>query len=632
MQIQKMSSTFSIDVVVSLLRLLFFDLFSSIMKSLSVFFLSFVLTCVFTSAGFSDVTNFSEDKTLIDFDQIWFFNDSDQDLGSDWRQVDYDDSSWSRGAALLGYDTNNRRNRWPAPGLQTMLTENLNTYYFRKSFDYQGSHENLALRIEQIIDDAAVYYLNGEEIARSELMPEGSITHSTRAIRATDPWRDNETLMVMNPPLRQGRNVFAVSVHNQNPSSSDICFGVKVSVGSLAINPPALYLTWQQDPTTTMTIHWHTQETVEDIVLQYQPASGGELTIVPAKSKPMVFSDRIVHTVELTGLQPNADYRFRVAVDDSKNFSPYYLFRTMPTTAESPIRIALGGDVRHRRDWMAEVNREATRFDPHFIVWGGDLAYADGLKERVGLWYEFFDVMLDTLVTPAGRVIPVIFGIGNHEIVGHFYWGANRGRDSYIDSDDYREMISPYYYNLFAFPGHPGYGVLDFADYMSIILLDTDHSGPVEGKQTEWLAKVLAERTHIPNVFPVYHYPAFPSVRPYSGDTPVRIRQNWTPLFEQYGVELAFENHDHAYKRTVPVLRESEQPGGIIYFGDGAWGVGERVPREPSQEWYLERTMSMRHLILLALQDDSRDIKIISREGNIIDHFIDRVGERAQQR
>jgi len=584
-----------------------------------------------SSVSFSG-TDLIVEQTVVEFDAVWRYNDSDQDLGSDWVLLDYDDSAWASGEGLLGYDTRGRRDRWPEPGLQTELTENLLTYYFRTTFEYDGPMENRALQIEQIIDDGAVYYLNGKEIARSDLIPDGRVTFTTSARTHTDPWREHETLFVASPPLRQGRNVLAVSVHNNNRRSSDICLGARVSVGQAAIDPLALYLTWQRDPTTTMTIHWHTEGEVGTAALQYGPIDGGTKQTVFADSKPMVYSDRIVQTVELTDLDPDTVYQFRVIVDESNNSSPNYLFRTMPTTTEKPIRIALGGDVLHRREWMEEVSREAARFDPHFIVWGGDLAYADGREDRVDRWYTFFDVMLDTLITNEGRVIPVIFGIGNHEIVGGYYWRAGRGRDSYEDTDAYREEIAPYYYNLFAFPGHPGYGVLDFGDYMSIILLDTDHSGPVEGTQTEWLAKILADRAHVPNIFPVYHVPAYPSVRSYDGRTSVSIREHWMPLFERHGVELAFENHDHAYKRTVPTLRGREDATGIVYVGDGAWGVGERDPRSPSEEWYLEVSMSMRHLILLSLQNDFRDMKTISREGELIDHFIDQVGERARER
>ena len=44
----------------------------------------------------------------------------------------------------------------------------------------------------------------------------------------------------------------------------------------------------------------------------------------------------------------------------------------------------------------------------------------------------------------------------------------------------------------------------------------------------------------------------WPSVR--GGGQPARnIKDHWITLFEQHGVRLAFENHDHAYKRTYPI-------------------------------------------------------------------------------
>src|SRR5687767_7031870 len=41
--------------------------------------------------------------------------------------------------------------------------------------------------------------------------------------------------------------------------------------------PVALYLTWQRDPVTTMTVHWHTDwtEGFTDSVLEYREAAGG---------------------------------------------------------------------------------------------------------------------------------------------------------------------------------------------------------------------------------------------------------------------------------------------------------------------------------------------------------------------
>ncbi len=388
--------------------------------------------------------------------------------------------------------------------------------------------------------------------------------------------------------------------------------------------PVAMYLSWQQDPTTTMTIQWHSESEMQSPELEYRRADGGQWAKVVAESRPMPYSDRYIHTVELTQLAPESYYNFRLLdVDASGRHSPFYSFRTMPATIDKPLRIGVGGDVLHRQSWMEEMNRVAMRYDLDFIVWGGDLAYADGRPESVGRWYAFFDAMMNTLIEEDGRVVPVVMGIGNHEVRGGYYWRHHEGgRDAYENTDAFRESIAPYFYSLFAFPGHPGYGVLDFGDYLSLIILDSHHSGPIDCVQRDWLEQTLADRQNIDFVYPVYHVPAYPSARNFNDGVNVEIREHWVPLFEQYGIQVAFENHDHTYKRTVPILSGSEDPEGIVYIGDGAWGVGERTPRTPEESWYLHRTASMRHFILVTLQESFQDFKVISREGNLIDHYI----------
>lgn len=565
----------------------------------------------------------SEATILVPFGAVWRYHDQNVDLGTDWRMPDYDDQAWPEGPAILGYSTAPARTaQWPEPGLQTTMQENLVTYYLRHRFDYEGPLTGIELEIEQIIDDGAVYYLNGVEIARSALMPEGEIGFGTRATAFTNPWHDHEVLLIPNPPIRLGRNVLAVSLHNNAPGSSDICIGAQVRVVEKTRRPAALYLTWQRDPTTTMTIQWHTIGDTGPASLSYGPVDNGHRQEIAASTHPMPFSDRLIHTVELTGLQPAGEYKFQLHHVEPDLSSPVYRFRTMPTTNDQPVRMAIGGDVRHRQVWMEEMNAVAMRFDLDLIVWGGDLAYADGRADRLQNWEEFFDAMLNTLIDDSGRVVPVLFGIGNHEVVGGYFGGGGRGADAYEDTDAFRAAIAPYYYSLFAFPGHPGYGVLDFGDYLSIILLDTDHSGPIVGKQTQWLEEVLAARTDVPHVFPVYHVPAFPSHRAFDGGPSPRVRAHWVPLFERYGIHVAFEHHDHTYKRTVPIRDGRQSADGIIYIGDGTWGVGERIPREPHEDWYLEQTKAIRHAIIVSIQNGWRDIKVISREGRLIDHVM----------
>lgn len=401
-----------------------------------------------------------------------------------------------------------------------------------------------------------------------------------------------------------------------------ICFfGAILAVGSVFWNggcnqadgpaePLGIYLTWQGDPLTTMTVDWHTLAAEGYApVLEFREQGRRTWTRAAGASVPFPHSDRTVHRIELASLKPATNYEFRFSRQ-----SRVYSFRTMPADLSRPIRFATGGDTRVQQDWMENVNRQAMQYDLDFIVWGGDLAYCNGAPENVGNWYEWFDAIKNTLITPEGRVIPIIVGIGNHEV--------SRGtrHEEYEQNDAHRLQIAPYFYTLLAFPGQPGYATLDFGSYLSLLLLDTGHSNPIAGAQTEWLERQLAERSEVPHIIPVYHVPGYPSHRPFTFLNSLLVRQLWAPLFERYGVQVAFENHDHTYKRTHPIRGGKVQEDGIVYIGDGAWGVRTRVG-DGFGEWYIAKAASARHCILVTLEEDRRHFLMVDEDGQVIDEY-----------
>ena len=143
---------------------------------------------------------------------------------------------------------------------------------------------------------------------------------------------------------------------------------------------------------------------------------------------------------------------------------------------------------------------------------------------------------------------------------------------------------------------------------MSLVLLDTNHTSPIEGDQTDWLAKTLKEREDMPTVFVFNHVPAYPSVRAFTGNdaeagTGADNRKYWLPLFERYNVDAVFEHHDHAYKRTHPLLDGRPDPKGMLYLGDGSWGKIRR-PDPPAKRPYLAVTDEAYHL---SVHRDRRD-------------------------
>lgn len=399
-------------------------------------------------------------------------------------------------------------------------------------------------------------------------------------------------------------------------------------------DPLAMYLTWQQDPTTTMTVDWHDIDTGRSAIIEFREEGTNSWQSQYATKAPFPFSKRTIYRSELTGLTPNTLYEFRFGSD-----SKVYRFRTMPTDASEPIRIAFGGDTMHRPSWMIKVAKEAQKYDPHFAVIGGDMAYEDGRApelqnfrdttiERTNIMYHWFDAYKEGFIMPDGRVIPMLVSTGNHETYSGYWYNVERQPQmgEYQQTYAYRARMAPYFFATFAMPGHPGYNVLDFGQYMSIVMLDTDHVNPIEGPQTEWLDGILAERTHIPHVFPVYHVPAYPSVRDMNDRVQTNARTHWVPLFEQYGIRFVFENHDHAYKRTFPIRdgKIAEDGNGVIYLGDGAWGTETREisSRQNHEAWYLEQAHSQRHFILITIQNDKTDVIAVNEDGEVIDELL----------
>jgi hypothetical protein len=394
-----------------------------------------------------------------------------------------------------------------------------------------------------------------------------------------------------------------------------------------AFRPDTLFLTWQKDPTTTMTVQWvGTRGETADPNVQFAPLTaawpqiGRELptdarwSVVATTTTPYPMTDFKVFRAELTGLKPGTDYQFRIG-----KRSPTFRFRTMPAKATNPIHFISGGDCGVNSHTVAN-NVQAARQDPMFTVIGGDLGYDNGRFVDTSL--AFLRNYSKNMIGRDGRLIPMVACIGNHEVDG----GYNKPRSK-----------APFFYALFdgLYP-ETGFASLDFGDYLSLVLLDTGHTTPIGGAQTDWLEKTLKARADHPNVLVVNHVPAYPSYRkfeatPATEDKPAKAgtgepnRDHWVPLFEKYRVPVVLEHHDHTFKRTKPLLNGSADANGVLYLGDGSWGR-LRNPKAPDKLHYLATASRDFHLSLHRIEGSERFHLALDESGRVMDAA--RTGQR----
>jgi hypothetical protein len=390
-----------------------------------------------------------------------------------------------------------------------------------------------------------------------------------------------------------------------------------------SFRPDTLFLTWQRDPTTTMTVQWVGKPgETPDTSVHYRPApapfaaaAGSGLAWVgsawraqPTTTRPYPKTDLKVFRAELTGLAPGTDYEFRIGQQ-----SPAYRFRTMPARATNAIHFISGGDCGVNAHAVAN-NQQAARQDPAFAVIGGDLAYENGRSATTNL--GFLRNYSQNMIGRDGRLIPLVACIGNHEVDGSY----GKGRDK-----------APFFYALFdgLYP-ETGYATLDFGDYLSLVLLDTGHTSAIGGAQADWLSKTLKARRDHPHVFVVNHVPAYPSARQMEGaggkpGTGAENRRHWVPLFEKYRVPVVLEHHDHTFKRSKPLLGGLSHADGVLYLGDGSWGR-LRAPLPPEKLSHLAAVSQDYHLSLHRLVGDERFHLALGENGRVMD--VCRTGQR----
>jgi hypothetical protein len=162
---------------------------------------------------------------LIAIDGIWSYEQSNTDLGTAWRAVDYNDSLWPTGNALLYAEGS----PLPAPK-NTPLTAGPPTFYFRRHFDLEIDPNNVTyFEYSTVIDDGAVVYVNGNEVLPRIGMEEGvDIYFSTFANRFVRNADYEGPFSVPAGYFVKGDNVIAVEVHQYNQTSGDIVFGLEL--------------------------------------------------------------------------------------------------------------------------------------------------------------------------------------------------------------------------------------------------------------------------------------------------------------------------------------------------------------------------------------------------------------------
>lgn len=377
--------------------------------------------------------------------------------------------------------------------------------------------------------------------------------------------------------------------------------------GNVLATPRHVYLTWQGDTSRTMTINYQTLTPSGVSTVYYdtksrsgQPHEYRHLAVGHAHQLPGLDDGRKIHWVELENLTPGQTYYF-IAGDSQNGFTAERKFQTVPADS-GKLRFVTGGDMGVSAD-LAALLQQAAKLSPAFGVVGGDIAYANDMLTNYARWDAWLDHWQTNMITPAGYTIPMVLAIGNHEVRGGM-----------------TPTNARFYLKYFAQAGDRSYYARTFGKNIAMLLLDSGHLSHHDGEQAAWLDAQLTAFRDFPHRMAVYHVPLYPSHRAYDGSGSAKGRESWLPLFDKHRLTVAFENHDHSFKRT-PLMRGSQPDSkGTLYLGDGCWGMGAR-PVDKELRPYLAKAASIQHFWCVDVTRRRVEYRAVNTAGQIFDVY-----------
>jgi hypothetical protein len=265
------------------------------------------------------------------------------------------------------------------------------------------------------------------------------------------------------------------------------------------------------------------------------------------------------------------DTTFSVIVSDG------VLADTLDVTIKMMPCIAVYGDTRTGHDIHQQIVNLIVAHKPVAAFHTGDLV-ANGLDSSQ--WTIFNSISSEMLST--AEFYPAL---GNHE------------------------YQSPFFFDNFELPNNEQWFSVEF-NQTHFIILNSCVATDVGSEQYQWLESDLASiGDSIEFIAAVFHHPPY-STGPHTEDE-MGLRETFVPLFEQHGVDIVFNGHDHDYERSYC--------GGIYYIVTGGGGapLRDQARSHPCSQLFLKTY----HYCKLSILEKRFIVKVYDNTSQLIDEF-----------
>ena len=305
------------------------------------------------------------------------------------------------------------------------------------------------------------------------------------------------------------------------------------------------------------------------------------------------------HQVELTGLEPNTRYLYRVQQDGSVLTPNEELsFQTAGTGAFSFLAMGDSGIGSAEQSLLAKRLAQETS---SFVVHTGDLVYPGGSFDGYEEYY--FRIHRNLMKQRAFFPCP-----GNHEYITANalpYLAVHATPPSGVPAAD-----NGRYYSF---------------DWSNAHFISIDSNNPLleavtgKGQMIAWLEADLARTRKFWKIV-YFHHPPFPTGRHRDDPLCALARDHLVPIFERYGVQLVLNGHEHNYQRSHPIRGGdvASDTSGTVYVTTG--GGGANLYEAPPNKLTVV-AKAEHHYLRIRVDGSKLAVQAVGLDGQQIDDF-----------
>lgn len=482
--------------------------------------------------------NYSQ-TTLISSGSQWKYLDNGSNQGTTWISSSFNDTSWAQGNAELGYGDGDEAT---VVSYGSSTTNRHITTYFRKTFSIAtASFLSYTLKVKR--DDGVAVFVNGNRVFTDNL-PTGALYNTLASSTASDDGGSFQTTTLPANTFNTGNNTIAVEIHQSSSSSSDISFDLILEGNTTAGPPTQKHIRWgtTKNSLEGLTVSWTNSisATTDKIKWGYTTSYEQGESNVNSRTGYSVTTNKFFSFLFPGILNPNSTIYYSLYDSVSGTWSEQKTYITSPPINTTNFRFAALGDSRNNVGVWNNISNLTKGKNPAFTLFNGDIIDVANSNSQWNDWFDMGKNFLDSNL--------VYHAQGNHD----------------------EETSGSYYTNIFDLPkNNPANTELYYSvDYGEAIFICLNSEDAGNSTQLTWLRNTLAANSNKKWKIVSFHRP-FYTVGTHAGEMDP-YWNTWYKAFDDYGVDLVLNGHDHHYSRFKPMNRNVSTTQPVSSYGSEA--------------------------------------------------------------